>query len=103
MDLFDLTGRVAVVTGGNRGIGLGMARGLARAGASVAVWSRDPERNAAAVDDIAEFGDTAAFACDISRPDDVAEAMAATDPRMSPNTCSAAPLTLRLSAPCSIL
>lgn len=78
MDLFDLTGRVAVVTGGNRGIGLGMARGLAKAGASVAVWSRDRDRNAAAVGEIAEFGDAAAFACDVSRPDDVAAAMAAT-------------------------
>ena len=37
MDLFDLSGRVAVVTGGNGGIGLGMARGLARAGAAIAV------------------------------------------------------------------
>jgi 2-deoxy-D-gluconate 3-dehydrogenase len=34
MDLFDLSGKVAIVTGGNGGIGLGMAHGLARAGAS---------------------------------------------------------------------
>ena len=41
---FDLTGRVAIVTGGNGGIGLGMARGLAAAGANVVVASRRAER-----------------------------------------------------------
>jgi NAD(P)-dependent dehydrogenase (short-subunit alcohol dehydrogenase family) len=38
--VIDLSGRVVVVTGGNSGIGLGMARGVARAGGSVAIWSR---------------------------------------------------------------
>lgn len=45
---FDLTGKVALITGGNGGIGLGMAEGLAQAGASVAIWGRDPAKNAEA-------------------------------------------------------
>jgi NAD(P)-dependent dehydrogenase (short-subunit alcohol dehydrogenase family) len=42
---FDLTGKVALITGGNGGIGLGMAQGLAQAGASVAIWGRSEEKN----------------------------------------------------------
>ena len=49
MTLFDLSGRVAVVTGGNGGIGLGMAKGLAAAGASIAVAARYAEKAEAAV------------------------------------------------------
>jgi NAD(P)-dependent dehydrogenase (short-subunit alcohol dehydrogenase family) len=45
---FDLTGKVALITGGNGGIGLGMAEGLAAAGASVAIWGQNPEKNAKA-------------------------------------------------------
>jgi 2-dehydro-3-deoxy-D-gluconate 5-dehydrogenase len=47
--MFDLTGRVALVTGGNGGIGLGMALGLAQAGAAVVVVGRDTAKNADAV------------------------------------------------------
>jgi 2-dehydro-3-deoxy-D-gluconate 5-dehydrogenase len=49
MNLFDLSGRVALVTGGNGGIGLGMARGLAAAGARVAITGRDPGKAQAAL------------------------------------------------------
>jgi 2-dehydro-3-deoxy-D-gluconate 5-dehydrogenase len=45
MTLFDLSGRVAIVTGGNGGIGLGMARGLAAAGARIVVAARDPAKS----------------------------------------------------------
>lgn len=78
MDLFDLSGTVGVVTGGNRGIGLGFARGLARAGASVAVWSRDEGKNAEAVAELSHFGDAVGFRCDVADPDDVAAVMRAT-------------------------
>jgi NAD(P)-dependent dehydrogenase (short-subunit alcohol dehydrogenase family) len=49
LDKFSLTGRKALVTGGNRGLGLAFSRALAEAGASVAIVSRDAERNAEAV------------------------------------------------------
>ena len=48
MNLFDLTGRAALVTGGNGGIGLGMATALAEAGAKLAIAGRDEKKNAAA-------------------------------------------------------
>ena len=44
----DLRGKVALVTGGNGGIGLGMAEGLAKAGCDVVVWGSNPDKNAAA-------------------------------------------------------
>ncbi|MBV8537697.1 MAG: glucose 1-dehydrogenase [Alphaproteobacteria bacterium] len=60
MTAFDLTGRVAIVTGGNGGIGLGMARGLAQAGASVLIAGRDAKKNEAAVKELAGLGAKAA-------------------------------------------
>jgi 2-dehydro-3-deoxy-D-gluconate 5-dehydrogenase len=71
MDLFDLTGRVALVTGGNGGIGLGMARGLAAAGASVVVAGRDGAKNKAAVAELEGLGARAlAVAGDVAREED---------------------------------
>ena len=56
---FDLTGRVAIVTGGNGGIGLGMARGLARAGARIVVAARNEEKSRAAVAELRSLGSDA--------------------------------------------
>ncbi len=53
---FDLRGKVAIVTGGNGGIGLGMARGLADAGADIAVVGRTETKSAAAVEDLKRRG-----------------------------------------------
>ncbi|OKO88135.1 2-deoxy-D-gluconate 3-dehydrogenase [Bradyrhizobium sp. NAS80.1] len=75
---FDLRGKVAIVTGGNGGIGLGMARGLAEAGADIAVVGRNETKSADAVADLRKRGvkaiavttdvtDTAAVAAMIDR------------------------------------
>jgi NAD(P)-dependent dehydrogenase (short-subunit alcohol dehydrogenase family) len=54
--LFDLSGKVALVTGGNGGIGLGFARGIAKQGGSLAIWARNAEKNAAAKADLEAAG-----------------------------------------------
>ncbi|MGV0992181.1 MAG: SDR family NAD(P)-dependent oxidoreductase [Mycobacterium sp.] len=70
----DLSGQVALVTGANSGIGLGMARGLSRAGASVAIWGTNVERNESAVAELlADGGTAAAFQVDVSDEAAVAE------------------------------
>lgn len=70
MKLFDLSGRVAIVTGGNGGIGLGMAKGMAEAGAAIVVAGRDAAKNAAAVKEIQGLGATAsAIAVDVLKED----------------------------------
>lgn len=78
--MFDLTGHVAVVTGGNRGIGLGMARGLARANASVALWARDLELAEKAAEELRALGkgEIEAFGCDVTSETAVTEALDAT-------------------------
>lgn len=78
--LFDLSGRVAAVSGGNGGLGLGMASGLVKAGCDVAVWGRNAEKNAFAVETLRELGGGAveAMACDVTDPASVEDCLTAT-------------------------
>jgi 2-dehydro-3-deoxy-D-gluconate 5-dehydrogenase len=68
MQLFDLNGRVAVITGGNAGIGLGMAKGLAAAGAAIVIAGRRAEKNLEAAKAIAAINvKTAAIEVDVCK------------------------------------
>ncbi|MCU0949278.1 MAG: SDR family NAD(P)-dependent oxidoreductase, partial [Porphyrobacter sp.] len=80
MTLFDLSGRTAIITGGNGGLGLAMARGLAKAGANIAIWARNADKNAAARAELKALGagDIIAIGCDVAEEDSIAAAMAAT-------------------------
>ncbi|HKI16309.1 MAG TPA: SDR family NAD(P)-dependent oxidoreductase, partial [Isosphaeraceae bacterium] len=80
MDLFDLSGKVAIVTGGNGGIGLGMAQGLARAGADIVVLGRDKAKSESAVKRLQDQGGVRALVvtADVSRADDVERSVAET-------------------------
>jgi NAD(P)-dependent dehydrogenase (short-subunit alcohol dehydrogenase family) len=69
-DLFDLSGKYALVTGGTRGIGMMIARGLLRAGARVVVSSRKSDACAEAQRLLSEFGDVQAIPADLSRHDE---------------------------------
>jgi NAD(P)-dependent dehydrogenase (short-subunit alcohol dehydrogenase family) len=73
---FDLTGKTAVVTGGNGGIGLGMARALLQSGASVAIWGSNPDKTAAAVAELKSEGPAVyGFNCDVGDEAAVQSAM----------------------------
>jgi 2-deoxy-D-gluconate 3-dehydrogenase len=61
MNLFDLTGRVAIVTGGNGGIGLGMAKGLAGAGATVVITGRNAAKAEGALSELKALGGEVGF------------------------------------------
>lgn len=79
MGIFDLTGRVAVVTGGNGGIGLGIAQALAAAGCNVSIWGRNAAKNADAAATMAGCaGAVDTQICDVTDTASVKAAMDAT-------------------------
>jgi 2-dehydro-3-deoxy-D-gluconate 5-dehydrogenase len=70
---FDLGGKVAIVTGGNGGIGLGMARGLAEAGADIAIVGRNEAKSITAATELRQFGVKAiSIVADVTEPAAVA-------------------------------
>lgn len=70
--MFDLTGRVALITGGNSGIGLGMAQGLAECGCEVSIWARNPEKTETALKALKSYGPkVSAHICDVTDADAV--------------------------------
>lgn len=74
---FDLSGKVAVITGGNSGIGLGFARAVAAAGADVSVWGTNADKNAAAEKELRTINPSAsATVCDVSDEAAVERSMA---------------------------
>ena len=79
MSIFDLSGRVAIITGGNGGIGLGIAQALAAAGCNVSIWGRNADKNRNAAATMAGCaGKVDTRICDVSDPASVKAAMAAT-------------------------
>lgn len=73
--MFDLSGKVAVVTGGNSGIGLGFARGIARQGGEVSIWARSEEKLARAKKELEGYGGkVSTISVDVSSEEDIVKA-----------------------------
>src|SRR5258708_26305780 len=79
MSICDLPGRTAVITGGNAGIGLGIAKALNAAGCNVSIWGRNADKNKSAAATLAKGpGKVGTIICDVSDPASVKAAMKAT-------------------------
>lgn len=79
MDLFDLTGKTALITGGGRGLGAQIAEGFAEAGANIVLCSRKVEACQETAERLAKLGvKTLALSCDIRKPEDVHKVVEAT-------------------------
>ena len=69
---FDLTGKVALITGGNGGIGLGFAEAVAKAGANVCIWGTNKDKNTSALEKLKAYGtQVSAFICNVADEEQV--------------------------------
>jgi 2-dehydro-3-deoxy-D-gluconate 5-dehydrogenase len=85
-NLFDLSGRVAVVTGGNGGIGQGIALGLAQAGASIAILARNEEKNQRVLSELLSLGVAAlAVRVDVAAREELQPALKKSKTRWDPS------------------
>lgn len=72
--MFNLAGKTVLITGGNSGIGLGMAEGLAKCGCQISIWGRNPDKNQAALKTLETYGSKiTAYVCDVSDEESVQE------------------------------
>jgi NAD(P)-dependent dehydrogenase (short-subunit alcohol dehydrogenase family) len=79
LELFDLKDKVAIITGGNGGIGLAYAKGLVKAGAKVAIWGRNAEKNELAKKELEDLGgEVMVVAADLTDAVEAREAFSAT-------------------------
>lgn len=96
----DLSGTTAVVTGGNNGIGRALAVGMAKAGANVAIWARNPERNAQTVAEVEALGVKGfAVSCDVTDENAVIAAMDETVSTLGPLGCFVANSGISVETP----
>jgi NAD(P)-dependent dehydrogenase (short-subunit alcohol dehydrogenase family) len=76
---FDLTGKVALITGGNGGIGLGMAKSIAQAGGDICIWGTNETKNAAAIEELKPFGTkVSSLTCNVGDRKEVVDCFAET-------------------------
>ncbi len=85
--LFDCTGKVTLVTGGNGGIGLGFAMGIAKMGGDIAIWARNAEKNAAAKAELeaAGAGRVETYIVDVSSEEAILAGYDTVDDRLWPD------------------
>src|SRR5258707_338722 len=97
---FDLSGKVALVTGGNGGIGLGMAEAMAQAGADLVIWGTNEQKNADAKKALSTHGKRVATRrVDVSKENEVVEGMKAAVAEMGRLDCVVANSGIGGSAP----